>query len=144
MKERRRHPRHVTSWPVRLWLSDACFLSGYTVDVATHGIRFRMLDGKLAGLVKLGKPYRVQVELGEMAGELTQVGEVRHIANGEIGVELKEGLPLEKTQGGPYSDQSLRFVPARSFDTLNVVPSSLYVRPGVRRPSTASSASPTT
>ncbi len=99
MKERRRHPRHLTSWSVRLWLSDTCFLSGYTVDVATHGMRIRVLNGKLSGLVKVGKPYRVQVELGEMGGELTQVGEVRHVTNSEIGLELKEGLPIEKTQG---------------------------------------------
>lgn len=94
MKERRRYPRHPASWPVCLWLSDICFLAGSTVGVSPHGMRIKVLDSRLSALVKPGTRVRVQVNLDGMGGEFTCVGEVRHVTNGAIGLEIGEGLPL--------------------------------------------------
>lgn len=95
MKERRRSPRHQVSWQVYLWLSDDCFLVGRTLEVSSHGMRLSVAQSELSGLVKPGQPVRVQVILGEMEGEFTRAGEVRHVTTGSIGLEIKEDLPLK-------------------------------------------------
>lgn len=95
MKERRRSPRQPVSWQVYLWLSDDCFLVGRTLEVSSHGMRLSVPQSEFSGLLKPGQPVRVQVILGEMEGEFTRVGEVRHITTGSIGIEIKEDLPLK-------------------------------------------------
>ncbi len=93
MSERRRYPRYPTRWPVCLWLSETCFVTGRVEDVGPYGVRVKFTDSRLLSLMKPGKPFRLQVILGDTEGEFTRVGEVRHVANSGIGLEVKEGLP---------------------------------------------------
>ncbi len=100
MKERRRYTRYPASWPASLFVEDICLLLAGTVDVSAHGMRLRLTDTGLSALLKPGQQVRVQVKLSGTEDKITRVGEVRHVSNGEIGVEIKEELPARMITRG--------------------------------------------
>ncbi len=100
LKDRRRYPRYFASWPASLLVDSICLLLGGTVDVSAHGMRLRLTDVGLSMLIKPGEQVRAQVRFGRTEDRITRVGEVRHVSNGEVGMEIKEELPARMIPPG--------------------------------------------
>ena len=86
---RRRHPRTLVFWPVRLWIGEQSF-EGRTVDASLHGVR---LTDVPTALLEVGKSYRLDIHT-DRHGEFSCLAEVRNITDGSVGLETKEPLPL--------------------------------------------------
>lgn len=71
--ERRRYPRTLVSWPVRLWI-DGIALDGTAQDVSEHGI---CVVTAPTAAVKLGSSYRIDVLAGGGAPR-SIVADARH------------------------------------------------------------------
>ena len=82
----RRHRRRTVSWPVRLWIGEDEY-EGRATDASAYGLRLVSVPD---ALLKLGECYRVEILGGGETGIM--VGEVRSIAEGTVGMELKEPL----------------------------------------------------
>jgi hypothetical protein len=62
-EERRRHPRHPATWPLRLWLTERSFVAGHAVNASRSGV-LAELTWLPAGIVKLEERYVLEIEPG--------------------------------------------------------------------------------
>lgn len=88
--ERRVHPRHSVSWPVRLWV-DGAAVAGRTVDVSERGLCV-LLSGRVAKL-DIGAPYRLDIIMGPKH-EVSVTAEVRYLADSVVGLQSRQRLKL--------------------------------------------------
>lgn len=62
-EERRRHPRHPVTWPLRLWLTERSFVAGHAVNASRCGV-LAQLTWLPAGIVKLEERYVLEIGPG--------------------------------------------------------------------------------
>jgi class 3 adenylate cyclase len=87
LSERRRDPRRLASWPVRVWIGENSF-DGHVVDTGIYGF---CLDTVAKDLLKVGTTYRVEILLGN--GPFACTAEVRNLSDRGAGMETKEPFP---------------------------------------------------
>ncbi len=92
MRERRRHSRQVVTWPVRLWLTETCFLGGHSVNASVHGAWVH-LNWLQSEILKLGEAYRLDMWPGT-GEERVCVAVVRHVNRYGAGLEIRDELPV--------------------------------------------------
>ncbi|PYT06033.1 MAG: hypothetical protein DMF49_12405 [Acidobacteria bacterium] len=88
--ERRRHPRRLVSWPVRVWVGEQSYESR-AVDASLYGVCVTSIP---MALLSVGKSYRLEIITGD-SDELLRVAEVQTLGDWGIGMEVKEPLPLD-------------------------------------------------
>jgi len=91
--ERRRDSRQAVTWPVRLWLTETCFLPGHLVNATLHGgwVHLNWLQSEI---LKLGETYRLDVWLPGAREERVCVAVVRHVNRYGAGLEILDELPV--------------------------------------------------
>jgi class 3 adenylate cyclase len=88
LSERRRDPRRLGSWPVRVWIGEDSF-EGHIVDTGIYGFSLATVA---RNLLKVGTTYRVEILLGN--GPFACTAEVRNLSDRGAGMETKEPFPL--------------------------------------------------
>jgi len=91
--ERRRDSRQAVTWPVRLWLTETCFLPGHLVNATLHGgwVHLNWLQSEI---LKLGETYRLDVWPQGTRKERACVAVVRHVNRYGAGLEILDELPV--------------------------------------------------
>jgi hypothetical protein len=91
LEERRKHERHPVAWPVRLWISEKCFIAGRSVNGGLHGV-WITVNWLPSGVVKLDHEYRLELCAGT-PNEFACAAIVRHMNRHGIGMEILEEVP---------------------------------------------------
>jgi hypothetical protein len=91
LDERRKYERHAVVWPIRLWISEKCFIAGRSVNGGLHGA-WITVSWLPSGVLKLDQEYRLELCPGT-SGEFSCTAVVRHVSRHGIGLEILEQVP---------------------------------------------------
>lgn len=93
VEDRRQHPRHAATWPIRFWLDETRSITGRAVDASVRGMSID-LDWFPEELLKVGDEYRVEMFLAGGA-TLACIAAIRRLKAPNLGLEIVEELPSE-------------------------------------------------
>jgi hypothetical protein len=131
--ERRRWPRQKVAWVVRLLLGEGVVIMAKAVEASRHGLR--LAADQVAAVLPRGGKCRVEVSLAGGEATFSREGEIRHVGEHGVGLEIAEPLPaalLRSQNDAPMSDT--RAAPASSNGrpsparALRSIASTLYRR----------------